>query len=224
MEAGVEIVGMGLSGGQVTLAGLRALDSCRWLGHYGLPLQVRADFLRQWPGAVDLDACLDAGQGHGFVARLGAAVSGAALRHGRAGLAVAGHPVAANPATVWLRPHLESQGIAVAIHGAPSALDHFMAATGVDLLAHQISLVDARVWLADDDGRTGRALAIWNVAYLPEGQRPLLLERLRRRFVDVHPLSLFRMVGNQPRIEQFPLGQAAAWLARADAETTVFVF
>lgn len=215
---------MGLGSGQVTLAGRRALERCRWLGHYGLPLEVRADFLQQWPNAVDLDARLDTGNGHGFVARLGEALRGAALRHGRVGLAVAGHPVAANPATVWLLPHLESQGIAVGIHGAPSALDHFMAATGIDLLAHQISLVDARLWLAGDGDRAGRALAIWNVAYLPDGQRPLLIERLHRRFVAGHPLSLFRIVGDQPRIEQFALEQATAWLARVDAETTLFAF
>lgn len=224
MEAGVDIVGLGLGAGQATLAGHRALSHCRWLGHYGLPLEVRRDFLRQWPDALDLDAWLDAGSADGFVARLGEAVRGAALRWGRVGLAVAGHPVPANPATAWLRVHLEGHGIALAIHAAPSALDHFMAATGIDLVAHQVSLVDARNWLAQADDRAGRALAIWNVAYLADALRASLIERLCQRFDPGHPVTLFRIVGAEPRIEQFPLQPAAVWLSRVDAETTLFAF
>lgn len=222
MEPGVDIVGLGLGAGQTTLAGHRALTHCRWLGHYGLPLAVRRDFLARWPDALDLDASLDGSGAPGFVARLGETMRGAALRWGRAGLAVAGHPVPANPATSWLRTHLEGLGIAVAIHAAPSALDHFMAATGIDLVAHQVCLVDARTWLAQADDRAGRALAIWNVAYLDDVARTALVERLCRRFDPGHPVTLFRMVGAAPRIEHLPLQPAAAWLARVDAETTLF--
>lgn len=222
--ARLDIVGTGLAPGQLSEAGVHALGQCRWLAHYGLPHAVRGALLARWPQAADLDAMLGASPAGGFVHRMGGLLAAAAAREGRIALAVSGHPVAANPATPCLRAALLARGIEVTLYSAPSALDQFMAATGVDLVACGVSLVDACRWLAGDADRAGQALAVWNVGYLGAPHLDLLEARLHARFGPHHPLHLFRAIDARPRIECWPLAPAAAWRSRLDAETTLFAF
>jgi hypothetical protein len=224
VHARVDIVGMGLAAGHATHAGMHALAACGWVGHHGLPLAVREHLCGLHPAACDLDLSLDSRQPHGFVERLAAALQQMSSRFGRVALAVSGHPAVANPATACLMTQLNAAGVPVTLYGAPTALDHFMAATGVDLVERCVSLVDARRWLAQANDAAGRALAVWNAGYLSPAEQLQLLARLGHRYAPSHPVQLFRVVGERPWLRAWPLQPASAWLAALDAETTLFIF
>ena len=111
------VVGLGFGGGQLTLAGHRALAESAWIAWYGLPAELKT-FVSGYVGAVqvDIDLLLRSDiDPSGFVARMTELAVDAAFRFGTAAIAVAGHPSCSNRAVpvlsvVWIHGRVHGVG------------------------------------------------------------------------------------------------------------------
>jgi uncharacterized protein YabN with tetrapyrrole methylase and pyrophosphatase domain len=150
----------------------------------------------------------------------------AAKNHGRAAIAVAGHPVIANPAAAMLAQMAQAAGIHFSMVGASSFSDTYAEYTGRDLVTSGAVLLDARCLVRQSyviDPRL--SLLIWNVAYLAPEERLRLAAYLIGRSGQEWPIQVCRtgcMTGSD-RVAVYSLGMAGTWTAMVDYETTIVI-
>lgn len=218
-------VGLGFGAGeQLTLRGLAVLRGSPWIGFHGLPGEQVELLLRIQPHAiiVDLDRLLASDrQPAGFTHHAAALAVTAARDHGRATVAVAGHPCFANPMTEVMKQLARRAGAGFEVVGAPSSLDTWAEQTATCLGPPGVIAIDARSLCEQlhvlDPHMT---LIVWSSAYLDAELRARLAAVLVAAW-GVHAWLLLHRAGSPPC--PVPLGRSDWWSPLLTYDTTIVV-
>ncbi|MBN1205560.1 MAG: hypothetical protein JXB05_11630 [Myxococcaceae bacterium] len=224
----LSVVGLGFGAGeQLTLRGHDVLSASGWIGFFGLPPPLAGFLHRYGAEQVDLDALLASHvQPYGFTPRAAQIALQAAWQHGRAAVAVAGHPCFANAATSAFAAFARQAGVHFELVAAPSILDAFAERTGTSLVPPGATALDARLLLSQGYTLEPRlALVLWDVGYLSHDERFLLGARLLATWGNDWSVSLFRAgaTWRPDDLVTYPLAQLELWLPAVGFETTVVV-